>query len=177
MGYDIYVVDEHGAELPESRLGPIDDWNDRAAVQAVVKAQDEAGCYFRRNIFGMARLRERLVELGLAYEPAGGHVKRDEWPDPPEPYEQHFDDGEPLTPEALAYAEANLAVLKAPRDERPGIPLHKLGSNDGWWVTAAECRSTLQLWERAGSPMPEEFYDDFIPFLRKAAAHGGFRVW
>lgn len=59
----------------------------------------------------------------------------------------------------------------------PGIPVHKLCSNDGWHVTAVECLSALIIWERRGKPMPEEFMDDVIPFLQAAARRDGFEVW
>lgn len=118
--------------------------------------------YFRRNIFNMGPLREALGSIGdlvnditMGYWPVNGTP---EWPSgaDEDAIEQH---------------------LRATFDERPGIPLHKLCSNDGWWVTAAECRSALDIWERAGMPDHEEFRQDWIPFLQTAAKNGGFKTY
>ena len=111
--------------------------------------------YLRRNIFGMGPLRDVLENLDIGYWPAGAGKS----------YPQGGDEADVMD------------WLRDTRDERPGIPLHKLCSNDGWWVTAAECKSALQLWESLGSPVAEEFRDDWIPFLRAAAANGGFRTY
>lgn len=115
----------------------------------------EDDLYFRRNIFGMGPLRDALEAMGVGYWPVGGEV----------PFPTGGDD------------DAIAQWLRDTRDERPGIPLHKLCSNDGWWVTAVECRSALDLWERAGEPSHEEFRDDWIPFLQAAAKNGGFRTY
>ena len=71
------------------------------------------------------------------------------------------------------------------RDRRgagKGIAVYKLcNSNDGWWVTKEECQEFLDLWEAAGKPVVDDFgsgpYEDTIPFIRAAAANGGFRVY
>lgn len=115
----------------------------------------EDDLYFRRNIFGMGPLRDALERLDIGYWPMGGDV--------------------PFPTDGDAHDITHW--LRDTRDERPGIPLHKLCSNDGWWVTAAECKSALQLWEAKGSPTDEEFRDDWIPFLQAAAANGGFRTY
>lgn len=119
----------------------------------------EDDLYFRRNMFGMGPLRDQL-EMVSDGQMTMGYWSRSE---PPFPRGGNDDDV--------------IAWLRATGDERPGIPLHKLCSNDGWWVTGAECRSALDIWERAGSPMPEEFRDDWIPFLQAAAKNGGFRTY
>jgi hypothetical protein len=83
-----------------------------------------------------------------------------------------------------------------------GIPVHKLGSNDGWLVTEAECRGalaawrqyvddTLRSWEQSGDEdekdesdvaaemdaQEPEYWLRWINFLAVAAVNGGFRVW
>ncbi len=78
---------------------------------------------------------------------------------------------------AKGYDQESAWRLKHSYDERPGIPLHKLCMNEGWWVTQVECKTALELWRRGGSPKMAEFRDDVIPFLRQAAANGGFRVY
>ena len=109
--------------------------------------------YFRRNIFGMGPLRDALAELGMGF-----------WSNVPE-----YDKG---------WTEAQgRDWLRSTFNESPGIALHKCCSNDGWIVTALECKTALVLWERAGKPMSEAFGDDFIPFLQEAAANHGFVVW
>ena len=119
----------------------------------------EDDLYFRRNIFGMGPLRDAMAAIGgpdapMAYWP----VAEPEWPK----------DG----------SDADIAqFLRDTRDERPGIPLHKLCSNDGWWVGVVECRTALDIWERAGTPEVEAFRDDWIPFLQSAAKNGGFRTY
>lgn len=115
----------------------------------------EDNYYLRRNIFGMGPLRDALERHDIGYWPMGGE----------KPFPQGGTDDDVME------------WLRDTRDERPGIPLHKLCSNDGWWVTAAECRSALQLWEAKGCPADEEFRDDWIPFLQTAAANGGFRTY
>ena len=114
---------------------------------------------FRRNMFNMSPLRaamETVVYNGLSM----GY-----WPTKETPWPKNA---------TAAQIEEH---LRATGDERPGIPMHKLCSNDGWWVTAAECQSALGIWERAGTPSHEEFRDDWIPFLQAAAKNGGFRTY
>jgi len=66
-------------------------------------------------------------------------------------------------------------------DYVPGIPVHKLypGDDDQWRVTARECAEALAAYDaamQAGATHPPEFGEDWIPFLRLAARHGGFRT-
>lgn len=116
--------------------------------------------YFRRNIWGMGPLRQVLSGVGDGAITMGYNaIGLPDWP-------------------SGATEDEVETHLRNTYDERPGIPLHKLSSNDGWWVTAAECRSALDIWERAGCPeFEEEFRNDWIPFLQNAAKHGGFRTF
>lgn len=148
MGYDMYVCREHG--------GGIADLADLSLEEAIA----DTLTYCRRSIWSMGPLRDAMEQVRF------GDVTMAYWANGEYPYP-----GEDATEEDL------LAWLRSTADERPGIPLHKLCSNDGWWVTSAECQSALHIWERAGMPMDEEFGDDWIPFLRSAAEHGGFRVY
>lgn len=175
MGYDMYVCDEQANTVDQARV-PEYDPNDEASIEAAFRAQDEAHCYLRRNIWGMGPLRDLLVMHGMAYHAANPPA----WEDFPDRIgDEHFDDNyEPVTEEGQLYAKRVMKILRDTGDERPGIPVHKLSDNSGWWVTKAECVSALQMWERAGCPQHDEiFRDDVIPFLRQAAAHGGFRVY
>lgn len=174
MGYDMYVCDREGNTVDEARL-PEYDPTDSASMEAAWSAQDQSHCYLRRNIWGMGTLRQALVDAGMAYEAANPT----RWDDFPASLgDEHYDENwNPVTEEAKLRQKQTMEVLRRTGDEQPGIPLHKLGDNSGWWVTEHECRSALHLWQEAGAPTPECFYDDLIPFLRQAAAHGGFRVY
>jgi hypothetical protein len=128
----------------------------------VVPTNYEDDLYFRRNIYGMGPLRDAMASIGVSEAATMGYwpISEPDWPSRAEATEEDVED-----------------FLKALRDERPGISMHKLCSNDGWWVTAMECRTALDIWEQAGMPMHEEFRDDWIPFLQQAAKHGGFRTY
>lgn len=155
MGYDCYTVDAAGenAKCDDLRHGDH---------------------YYRRSIFGMLPQAERLVAAGLAYWSVGSPG---DWPERPENLQYDEDSDSWVGSGAEAFMAAQHAYLKDTHDERPGIAAYKLcGSNDGWWVTRAECQSALQLWEKAGRPVVDE-YDDTIPFLQAGADHDGFRVW
>ena len=119
----------------------------------------EDDLYFRRNMFGMGPLRDAMGEVTDGKVTMGYWARgQAEWPTGG-------------TDNEIRYH------LRATRDESPGIPLHKLCSNDGWWITVPECLSALAIWERAGMPEVHEFRDDWIPFLQAAAKHGGFRTY
>ena len=177
MGYDCHIVDKTGKSIDTFEKTPNEDprWADD-------RRMDNDPGYFRRNIWGMGNLRKALESIGMGFWAAGLDGQFPSFEDVPE-YPQgdgHWGgewEDDPLSDEAKAYDAANLAVLRNQFDERPGIPLHKTCDNSGWWITEHECAAALDIWERAGSPMPESFYTDFIPYLRLAAQHGGFRVY
>jgi len=125
----------------------------------VLETTYEDDLYFRRNIFGMGPLRDAMESVSF------NDVSMGYWPTQDTPWPREATDDEIV------------AHLKATGDERPGIPMHKLCSNDGWWVTAAECQSALGIWERAGEPQLEAFGDDWIVFLQTAAKNSGFRTY
>lgn len=158
MGFDMYVCDDNGETLRPEGIDLYD-----------------SDYYLRRGMGSAHVLSEGLVSVGMAYWPHNGV------PDFPEsPGREHFDeDYDPVTEEGHQYRKLVSEHLRNTYDERPGIAAHKLcQSNDGWWVTRAECASALQLWERAGQPEFGEWdYGDVLPFLRRAAQHGGFRVF
>ena len=132
--------------------------------------------YLRRAMGSQGALRQALLDVGMGYEAVGPEPVVPEYPG-----DEHWDGdtfpSTPLTEQARAYSAACEEFLKGSRDERPGIPVHKLCMNEGWWVTRIECATALQLWERAGQPIPEAFRDDVLPFLACAAKNGGFRVF
>ena len=153
MGYDLYVCNSDGSVINEE---PAQD----APVSMFGPVVYQPLYYLRRNIFGMDPLRDALRSVrheGLSMGYWASYT--------------------PEFPGATATEEEVLRWLRATGDETPGIPLHKLCSNDGWWVTAPECHSAFSIWQRAGYPDQEDFRDDFIPFLCTAATLGGFRVY
>lgn len=178
MGYDMYVCDNDGHELVESGWQGIDalhpgiDLTDEAAVDAAWDAIFDGPFYLRRSMGNQGSLRAALLDTRMGYEAVGKPTFPD-WPG-----DEHFDsrDYSPVTEQGQQYRVAVQHTLRSTFDERPGIPLHKLCSNDGWWVTAAEVRSALAMWELAGQPYHPGLRDDVLPFLNKAAENGGFRV-
>lgn len=148
MGYSMQVVDEDGRPVPG-----VERWDCAMA----------GGC----------RLADLLIGAGMAYWPHG----EAKMPDMPMFYD---DDQDPLTGDSVVpeHRAVEWSYLRATWDERPGIAAHKLcRTNDGWWVTRAECESALKLWERAGEPPVVDRLGDVLPFLRAAAEYEGFRVW
>jgi hypothetical protein len=71
--------------------------------------------------------------------------------------------------------------------ETKGIPLMKLGSNDGWLVHPEEITEALAIHDTLPPVTDADFgeddrwdterWDRWITFLRGAATHGGFKVW
>lgn len=161
MGYDMYVVNEHGSKIERSEHS-----------------------YWRRNLSGGYAQAEKLVGLGLASWPASS--ERLDYPRLPEGAAWRWDEAaqdDVLVGDGVAeYLATEREHLRDRRGAPTGIAAHKLcGSNDGWWVTAEECREALEAWERAGRPDVDDFghgpFGDTIPFLQLAAEHHGFRVW
>lgn len=169
MGYDMDTVNERGRS--------VDDCDD----------PEHGEHYWRRSIFGGGPQAQRLVDVGMAYWPREGNTVPGDYPKPKDFDLVHNEDwsGEDDDPQFFgdvdkiaAYELANRNYYRQTYDERPGIAAYKLcHSNDGWWVTQAECASALKLWEAAGEPDVDQGVGDTIPFLRAGAAHDGFRVW
>jgi hypothetical protein len=160
MGYDMYVVDEHGEKIARSEHS-----------------------YWRRNIFGGHPQAQKLVELGMASWPT---TPRPDYPQQPEGTEWKYDeetgDATLVGPGAEEYRAAEHVHLRSRFGATTGIAAYKLcDTNDGWWVTVEECREALDAWGKAGRPDVDDFgrgpSGDTIPFLQLAAEHGGFRVW
>lgn len=139
--------------------------------------------YVWRNFFRISQFVNALVSYGMAFE-----APPPEWPSLPDDsdYDDHVewnDDLErevALTPEGQRYLD-RMESARSTHSEcgTPGIPTFKFSSNDGWHVTVDECQQALLAYQRAlelGIPQPEEFYGDFIPFLRHAAEQDGFEV-
>jgi hypothetical protein len=164
----------------------------QAAVSTAFAAREKADLnYFRLNIWDMGHARDDMDALGmLATEysqppwplPAEFGITQDEW--------WNYDHDLPTTDERLLKMQAAVdAMLSWSPPDEPGIPMHKLGSNDGWVVTALDLTGALALYDRA--PIHERervrdswvgddggcYWDEWIAFLRRAEALAGFRVY
>ena len=112
----------------------------------------ESQVYYRLNIWGMGRCRGFMWERGMVHEegneprtwPVPEAYGLEHWPDD----EQYDDEGNPIgpwpedSPEARFNRDKDAVLAYSPGV--PGIPLWKLGSNDGWLVTEEDCRGALQ---------------------------------
>lgn len=177
MGYDMTWRKSPGSEVEEAvadarrhfdqcvnerdKLAP-NSPESEAAQQAVEKAYDEPDradvSYFRLNMWGMRHCREHMAKLEMIYpsQPEG------DWPDYDEALDGEADklaaDSTPRAEwpaEVLAYKETHEAFLASGVQERPGIAVHKFGSNDGWIVTPVECMGAVEQWKRAVLGPPE----------------------
>ena len=139
--------------------------------------------YFRLSIFSMSRYCQHMAERGMIFDagpyppfPDGGDWdKIDQFR-----YPEFYQDSAPLTEEEIQAAKEHLAatdeVLSWHGPEIPGIPGHKFGSNDGWIVTPAECEAAYRIGKDKPAPDGEEKWAQWLDYLHRAAAHGGFEV-
>lgn len=182
MGYDMYCKGESHPEADEAKRkweesGKWDQSRDQAlaAYEEMSRAERNSGAYFRLNIWGMDRYREAMWDI----EGMVNDVPTPRFPDfDPERYES--DD------EYTAHYDRQALLVKARSPEAPGIPLYKLGSNDGWLVVPDECAQAVAAWERYcdegggqvfDDPDENAYWDAWIAFLRHCRDHGGFEVW
>jgi hypothetical protein len=131
----------------------------------------------RRRSWVMMRVASRMIDLGMAC---------DNGPPPKFPLwavygVSDFDVlGRPVGGRAEAYQAELHEILSWHGDpNRVGIPLHKLTTPLGWYVTTTECRAAIQAYDRAraaGIRHPRIFGTDLVPFLRIAAEANGFEV-
>lgn len=92
--------------------------------------------YFRLNIFGMSTYRQLMHAAGMIH--SSRLAPGTEWPEwDSELAELDMDKAE------FAHQVALKPLLTRHDSEIPTIPSHKLGSNDGWYVTAEEIRFAL----------------------------------
>lgn len=185
MGYDMYWVQQppedkaaYGAAFAIfnqrvrerdvfERDTPENEQAQKVVLEALSDMEHAERYYFRLNVWGMQTAREKMQEIGMLCDPPG--PSSTDWDGVPE-YDENVDDGGP------AYRQAHDAIVSAHRGECPGIPYHKLCSNDGWIVTPAEIRPAL---ERAALNVPSdppEWWSDWLDWLQEAEQHGGFEV-
>jgi hypothetical protein len=182
MGYDMYwrsprEDDNDGLPAAQAAFNAAvrerDSWP-RGSSQAAEAQKSVEAAYaamsaaertcFRLNISGMSRARELMAERGMLCEPDS--IGHHEWP-------EYVGDGEPGRAE---YERAEYELLSAHRGECPGIPAHKLSSNDGWHVLAAEITAALRANEKHQPPADCEWWDDWIAWIRDAVDRNGFEV-
>jgi len=123
---------------------------------------DQLRGYFRLNIWGMGTAREVMHQLGML-DVESWHADFPEW-------------SEGADEDAHAAACRRVTDAQA-RLEPTGIPVYKLGTNDGWLVTPDEVRAALAKWDAhqerpAGLP---EWFGDWVEWLRSCRI-AGFRV-
>ena len=188
MGYDIYLVQtplECRAAWKALQAAQADLSNAISAqldnrVNALLNVQDlqvilgigsalEDPHYFGANLGIMAGLEERMLECGMLITegsaPSGPPIESatpgmtsDEW-------------------------ERTFGYLSFHPPEAVGIPWWKLSSNDGWHVTAEECRQAIEAWaecnERRDDPFMEgpDYWADWLRYLALAASTDGFDVY
>lgn len=99
------------------------------------------------------------------------------------------DDQDPENLDAYAdYLDEQIKWLKKSSDwdDVTGIPLHKLGTNEGWIVTQDECIQALTAWDDVDvnelsaehrKIVESERWADFIEFMLWASSHRGFEVY
>lgn len=193
MGYDMYW---HKAPERAEDVGIFDD-----------------PAYFRLNIWGMGRVRRAMAELGMVYVAAGDE---DEFPNlasyglTQAEYEAIEYHAESWADEELKAAYAKVTEGQKAAHEQyekavethlsahprggSGIPVHKLGSNDGWIVTPEEISQALTVYypwrEKHGKEHEElvlqfleatdpdwlKVWNDWIEWMDKARQYEGFRV-
>ena len=92
------------------------------AYQAMRDAQRD---YFRLNIWGMSICRGLMFDFDMTYE-------SDATTSPSYDEDHYLDD----------------PALSSGVQDRPGIAIHKLCSNDGWLVTPVECIGAISQWRK-----------------------------
>jgi len=138
--------------------------------------------YFRLNISGMALVVDLMYKTGMGY---------DSEPDVEAPRCDCPEDRLTEGCEVLEHQQADDAYLRSGVLDRPGIALHKFGSNDGWHVTDLECLGAVAQWIRwcdqqqlpydwvPTSPNGERLtiWPSWVKWLEAAGSAGGFRVY
>lgn len=180
MGYDMYLV---GADI-----------------------ESEDNGYFRRNIWGMGTTRDIMDAFEM------GHWRDERVKYPSALNNLSDEDCDSVRELVDAKIAGDVGVLNANGDARiaslaelklswlagteagKGLAMHKLCSNDGWWVTPEECAAAVAAYERVpeatrekvyaahdseeeGPAVYREWFEKWVDFLRRGAAGQGFRVY
>ena len=133
--------------------------------------------YFRLNIGGMGETREAMARLDMLSD-----VDRAPFPEPPSQDEWVEPEDAATGSEWATYHEGIREVLAShPNQDDPRLPSFKLCSNDGWIVTAVECRALVGLWrqrERGVAPdrLPS-WWAEWIDWPDRCGRRDGFEVF
>jgi hypothetical protein len=175
---------------------------------------DGNGEYFRLNIWGMGEYRKRLweddmlvdvgskwpdaTEFGVAEHDENGYTRFFPWVDELYEYTDGSDINHEDVPEHITDAQVqafenyqaaeNSVRFDSYQDEPEGIPVYKLGSNDGWLVTPDEIRAAFKNKDidelRLAKEQADYEKDDdesywlaFLIWMYESIDEGGFRVW
>ncbi len=141
--------------------------------------------YFRLNIWSMRRFIDYMAERSMIFNageppqdwPQGDYELYKRWK-----YPEDFKGAPALTDEqrrkAEAYDRARREHLSWHGPEIPGIPVHKLCSNDGWIVIPAECEAAVKIGRERPAPVgDEDYWLQWLDYLDRARSRGGFEVW
>lgn len=218
MGYDMTLVrrdTSKDAELEQARkdfdeactlrgnLPPGSEGYDAAQAkveEAYGRLSSADINYFRLNVWGMSTMRDHMDTLGMLADrypmpefPSAEEfgITNEEWWEF-DPDEVDENDSTPVKPGVLKMHEASEIHRRWSPQDVPGIPAHKLGSNDGWIVTPFDCRAALDAYANAKASNPEaveairaewaegdgsNYFDEWIAWLERAAAGSGFQVY
>lgn len=140
--------------------------------------------YYRLNIFGMGWCRGFMEERGMVYEARGWEFPDFEWPKK-EDFENTDEYDSAYIAAETRYEELSQPILEHHPEGGDGIPSFKLGSNDGWHVTEAECAAAVAAAKADGTtPTVLEdgehvtvmWWQSWVDYLDRASRRGGFHV-
>lgn len=205
MGYDMRMIDgqteeeqaagEAAADVFRAACKERDKYERGSAEYMAAQAEvdraydqwdDLADDYFRLNISGMGWCRDFMLERGMAYEARGLDFPHFEWPE-----REDFKTGEEYDAAQLAaeerYTEISEPILEYHPEGGDTIPTFKLGSNDGWHVTEAECAAAVAAARASDGSIPTylnqegehevvRWWEKWVDYLDRASQRGGFRV-
>jgi hypothetical protein len=151
-----------------------------AVVAAQEKLQNVPSNYFRLNIGGMSLACQLMLDFDMTYP---------SYPDGVYPYPAN-EDYDPDTDSDPEYEAAIKQFLTSGVRDRPGIALHKFGSNDGWHITELECLGAVAQWrawcDSQGLPYDHkpvhsgheiEWWTEWVDWLEASGFQGGVVIY
>lgn len=203
MGYDMRMIDgqteeEQAAgeaaadvfraacrERDKYERGSAEYMTAQVEVDRAYEAWDDVrNDYFRLNISGMGWCVDFMIERGMAYEHRGLDFPDFDWPKQ-EDFESTDEYDSAYTAAEARYEELSQPILEHHPEGGDGIPTFKLGSNDGWHVTEAECAAAVAAAKADGTtPTVLEdgehvtvmWWQSWVDYLDRASRRGGFHV-
>lgn len=177
MGYDMYAIGARtkvpaGFVASERPIRPDDPW------------------YFLLNGMGMGKMAEEMDRAGVL----DLDTEHPPWPDHPEPYGEHFEDGFDVSErdadgtyerakslEGQTYLRARAELVRT-LGEHGKVPAFKFETNDGWIVTPPECLWIAEALELRSLLLDEgrwrSLVEEFAAFNRRCGEWtDGYAVW